>query len=122
MLVETTDSRGGLQCGAYHCGIGRQLDFWSTLSEIPSQESRCPVSSGCYSFNIGGPGEVSGDGDGDARVLAGTCCFQRFPVEKGVGCQDFSLLVGHTADDVAFACFICQACPPLSERVHVFLK
>ena len=52
-------------------------------------------------LNMGRPGEVTADGD--AQVLAGTCCFQCLPVEEVAGCQDFSLLVGHDADDVAFA-------------------
>ena len=50
---------------------------------------------------MGGPEQVTADGD--ARVLAGTCCFQCLPMEEVAGCQDFSFLVEHDADNIAFA-------------------
>ena len=58
----------------------------------PLQEPHCPVSSCCYILSMGGPGEVTADGDAQA-VLAGNCCFQCLPMEEAAGCQDFSLLV-----------------------------
>ena len=68
------------------------------------------------------PGQVTVDGD--AQVLAGTCCFQCLPVEEVAGCQDFSLLVGHDADDVAFAWvkFHLPQVFPFFERIKIFLK
>ena len=39
---------------------------------------------------MGGPGQVTADGD--AQVLAGTCCFQCLPMEKVAGCQDLCFL------------------------------
>ena len=67
--VGTSDSRGILQRGPYHCGVGLRLDFWGTLPEVPSREPLCPVSPGCYIFNMGGPGVTA---DGYARVFAVT--------------------------------------------------
>ena len=39
---------------------------------------------------MGGPGQVTADGD--AQVLAGTCCFQCLPMGKVAGCQDLCFL------------------------------
>ena len=49
----------------------------------------------------GRPGEVTVDGD--AQVLAGTCCFQCLPIEEVAWCQGLYLLVWHDADDITFA-------------------
>ena len=98
IMMMIPESRCTLQCGAYHCGVGRRLHFWSTLPEIPSQEPACPVSSCCYILNIGKRGEVTADGD--VEELAGTYCFQCLPIEEVAGCQKFSLLVGHDANYV----------------------
>ena len=61
--------------------------------------------------------------DGDAQVLAGTCCFQCLPVEEVAGCQDFSLLVWHDEDDTAFAWikFYLPCVFPFFKRIKVFL-
>ena len=88
LLMGIPDSWGMLQCGAYHCGVGRWLNFWSTLPEIPSREPHCPVSLCCYILNISKPGQVTADSD--AQILAGTCCFQCLPMEEVAGCQDFA--------------------------------
>ena len=70
---------------------------------------------------MGGPGQVTADGD--ARVLAGIC-FQCLPMEDVASCQDFSLLVGHDADDIAFAWvkFYLPHVFPVFERIKVFSK
>ena len=61
--------------------------------------------------------------DGDAKVLAGVCCFQCLPMEEVAGCQGFSLLVEHDADDVAFAGvkFHLPFVSPFLEKVKMFL-
>lgn len=61
---------------------------------------------------------------GDAQVLAGACAFQCLPMEKVAGCHDFSVLVGHDVDDIAFAWveFHVLGMFPFSQRVKVFLK
>ena len=71
---------------------------------------------------MGRPGQVTADGD--TQVLAGACCFQCLPIEEVAGCQGFSLLVGHDADDVAFARvkFHLPHVFPFFERIKVFLK
>ena len=62
--------------------------------------------------------------DGDAQVLACTCCFQCLPMEEVAGCQDLSLLVGHDADDIAFAWIKFHLPHVFSffERIKVLLK
>ena len=71
----------------------------------------------------GRPGEVTVDGD--AQVLAGTCCLQCLPMKEVAGCQDFFffLLVGHDADDFAFAWvkFHLPHVFPFFKRIKVFL-
>ena len=78
-------------------------DFWSTLHEIPLQDPHCLVSSYCYILNMGGPGQVTADGD--AQVLAGICCFQCLPMGKVAGCQDLCFLgmMWMTLHKLAFA-------------------
>ena len=89
---------------------------------VPSQEPHCPVSLCCYILNMARPGQFTAGGD--APVLTGTCCFQCLPVEEVAGCQDYSLLVGHDADNVAFAWvqFHLPGVLPFLQRVKVFLK
>lgn len=89
MLAWTPGSPGILQCGPYHCGVGRGLDFWGTHPEVPSQAPHCSVSSCCCILNMGGPGEVMADSD--AQALAGTCCFHCFPMEGVAGCENFTV-------------------------------
>ena len=69
---------------------------------------------------MGRLGQVTADGD--AEVLAGTCCC--LPVEEVAGSRDSSLVVGHDGDDVAFAWvkFHLPHVFPFFERTKVFLK
>ena len=71
---------------------------------------------------MGGPEQVTADGD--ARVLAGTCCFQCLPMDEVAGCQDFSLVVGHDANNAAFALvkFHLPHVFLFFERIKVFWK